>query len=169
MCMQMMEQRREIEADIWRETERCEDCIRTTGKITYPMLVIDLEKLFIANKRYFEDKGFYFEESLRLENGVMKYFALMKPEFPGEMAEKIRKKMKDAQMQFHMHQRTALHKRFDEAVQQTGVKSEAQILVNMAELVFENKAYFEDEGYKFEPYKLAGEADSPTYAWMKKC
>ena len=165
MCMR---QRHEIEADIERELRRCEECIRTTGKMMYPMVVIDLDKIFLANKRYFEENGFFFEESFRLENGVIKYYAIMKPEFPGKMAEIIRKKMKEAQMQFHMRQRTEMHKRFDEAVQQTEVKSDAQIFVNMAELAFENKAYFEDQGYKFLHYKPTSEVtDTTTYAWMK--
>ena len=167
MCKQMMSQRQEIEADIKREVERCEASIRKDGHIVSPSIVIDLENLFIANKFYFEENGFCFEDNTRIENGRIRYYAIMRPSFNGKMAENIRKKMREAQKEFAFHQRVKLQENFNQRVRETGSRSLAQVLVNMSEIVFENKGYFEDEGYYFEPIQFSATDNTSFNAWMK--
>lgn len=167
MCMQMMSQRQEIEADIKREVERCEASIRKDGQVVSPLIVLDLENLFIANKFYFEENGFGFEDNIRVENGRMRYYAIMRPSFNGKMAEDIRRKLKEAQMDFVMRQRTELQEAFEQSARAVGKRRDARVYVNMREIIFDNKGYFEDEGYYFEPGDSSSYDDARFDAWMK--
>ncbi len=166
MCKQMT-QRHEIEADIKREVERCEASIRQDGQIVNPFIVIDLEDLFIANKFYFEENGFCFEDNIRVENGRIRYYAIMRPSFNGKMAEDIRRKMCEAQKEFVMRQRTNLQERFSRSVAENGGANKAQVYVDMRKIVFDNKCYFEGQGYYFEAREDFNDDNSRFSAWMK--
>lgn len=167
MCMQMMSQRQEIEADIKREVERCEASIREDGQVVTPFIVIDLENLFIANKIYFEENGFGFEANNRVENGRLRYYAIMRPFFNGKMAEDIRKKLQEAQREFVMQQRKDLCEAFSQSVMELGSKREARVHVNMREIIFDNKGYFEDQGFYFESKPVCNGEDTRFDAWMR--
>mgnify|MGYP003315834556 CR=1 FL=1 len=167
MCKQMT-QRHEIEADIQRELTRCEKSIRNTGKIVIPMIIIDMEKMFIANKIYFEQNGFCFEDSTRVENGAIKHFAIMRPIFNGEMAEAIRMRIQEAQKDFIMCQRSSLQKDFAKSVSEEGGRKKAQVLVDMREISCDNKSYFEGEGYYFAPKLSCDGEESVFFAWLRK-
>lgn len=156
MCKQM-NQRQEIEADIKREVECCEASIRENGKMVFPSIIIDLKSLIIANKTYFEENGFCFEDSIRIENGELKYYAIMRPIFNGKMAENIRKRIKEAQKLFVLRQRSDLQREFCE---------KGRVRVNMREVAYDNRAYLEDEGFYFEPVSSL-DSDEAQF-WMKK-
>lgn len=168
VCKQMMKQRQEIEADILRELKSCESSIRNNGKMVIPHIIVDTSELFIANKTYFEQNGFCFDDSTRVENGAIKHYAIMRPIFNGMMAEAIRMRMQEAQKDFIMCQRHSLQKDFAKSVSEEGSRKKAQVIVDMREISCDNKSYFEGEGYYFVPKHSCDGEDSVFLAWLRR-
>ena len=163
MCKEMMQQRARVENELKAELERCLEKISNNGESTLPAIKIDLENLFIANREYFERQGFFFEpDSQRIWDNQIKYYAWIKlGGCEGRLAKEFWHKIKEAQKCFDISQRRQIAKKLGEA---GGVT----ISVNMKVLTFENKVYFEELGYIFEPDIRRENGKTLCYAKMRK-
>lgn len=162
MCKEMMEQRSQMEELVWKDLERCLENIRSNGCYDTPIVLVDMEQTFIANREYFEQQGFFFDPQNRIENGRVRYFSWMKlGSSKGNIGEECWRKIKLANEEFIKNQRQEILNRFNS-------DEEHRILVDMSELCLENKLYFEERGYYFTPDTRI-ENGKPRYlAWMQK-
>lgn len=164
MCKEMMEQRVRIENELKAELENCLMIIHNNGECKIPAVMVDLDNLFIANREYFEHQGFFIEPALQKVFGKeFKYFAWIKlgGGGNGNLGKEFWKKIQEAHNFFKNAQRKAISKKLGE----TGG---AIISVNMQKLLFENKLYFEEMGYVFQPDIRRVNGKTLYYAWMKK-
>lgn len=163
MCKAMMGQRNEIEAMIKADLERCVRNIEKNGCSDEPIVKVDLETLFIANRDYFENQGFFFEPEIKVENNRVRYYASLK--LGGEskaLAIECWKKIRDAKAHFARNQRKEIFTLLREA-------QGSVISVDMSSLLFENKLYFEEVGFYFEPEScIIKDGKSMYLARMKK-
>lgn len=160
MSMQMMAQRKEISQDIERVVEFCLSNIRNKGVIDIPSIIIDLETLSIANRRYFEENGFCFEPSTRMENGRVRYYAIMRPIYNGVIANCIREKMIQAQKDYNKRQLQIIENAYKESLKEFGPDL-ARVPIDMRKIILENKIILEEHGFYFQP------RDNEGLCWMK--
>lgn len=162
MCKVMMGQRAKIEEMLNEDLERCLKIIREKGRCIMPNVRLDLETLFIANREYFERQGFFFDEEHRVENNQVKYYAWLRlGGDEGELAAQYWKKIKEAEKTFVKNQRQAISDRLRDA-------QGCSISVDMNQLLFENKLFFEERGYYFEPDVRIENGKAVCLARMKR-
>lgn len=161
MCKEMMGQRAEVTAKLNAELERCLEEIRESGKFVIPSVLVDLERMFIANQEYFESQGFFFETSTRIEKNQVRYYAQLKLGGEGKLGSEYWKRMSEAKKAFVITQRKAI---FEQLKLAQGIK----IPVDMKELLLENKLFFEERGFVFEPHAKREDGKIIHYALMKK-
>ena len=162
MCKEMMGQRANMEEQIHKDLERCMENIRKNGGCDVPIVLVDMERLYIANREYFERQGFFFDSETRIENGKPRYFAWMKLGGAyGELGNECWKKIRMAREEFIKNQRQGIWDRMDKL-------NRHRVLVDMAELCFENKLFFEERGFFFTPDTRVEEGQVHYYAWMQR-
>lgn len=144
MCKEMMGQRNNIEAKLRRELERVTENIRKNGASDMPAVRVDMEELFIANREYFQSQGFFFDFDTRVENDRVKYYAYLKLGGEGALGTTFWKKIREAREYFVKAQRQRIWDHMRDA-------QGCYISVDMNWLLFENKLFFEECGYYFEP------------------
>ena len=161
MCKEMMEQRNKIEEMLNIDMERCLKNIRNTGACDAPTVMVDMEKLFIANREYFERQRFFFEPDTRVEKQQVRYYAWLKLGGKGEMGNSFWKKIHEAKEDYMIEQRKKILNRLK-------VAEGGCVCVNLRKLLFENKMFFEASGYAFEPYTRMESDKVHYFAWIKK-
>ena len=144
MCKEMMGQRHAIEQELKKELERATENIRKNGVFDKPSVMVDMEKMFIANRQYFEQQGFIFEPHTKVEKGQVRYYAWLKLGGEGELGKKFWKKIREAKEDCIKAQRKEIFESLRNA-------EDCNISVDMRQLFFENKLFFEERGYCFEP------------------
>ena len=144
MCKAIMEQRNGILEEFNESMEECLKKLKQTGVYDAPVVMVDLERLYISNREYFEHHGFIFESQNRNVNERIKFYAWMQLAGDGELAKECWKKVREAKKEFISNQRKKICSLLREA-------QGCQILVDLNELCFENKVYFEECGYSFDP------------------
>lgn len=161
MCKQMMEQRNQIESDLNKKLERVLENIRKKGVSNVPAVMVNMDKLFIANREYFEKQGFFFKTIPKIENGNIVCYAMLKLQGDGELASRYWSRIREARKVFVKNQRRIIWDMLREA-------QGCPITVDMKCLLFENKTFFEERGYYFEIESRSGEDQSVYLVRMKK-
>lgn len=162
MCKEMMGQRSKIEELLKKDLERCLENIRQNGVYDAPTVMVDMDNLFIANREYFERQGFFFDSDTRIENNKVKYYAWLKLGGEGgELGRECWKKIREAREVFMKNQRQKIQNLLKSA-------QGCHISVDMKELLFENKLFFEERGYYFEPDTRIENGKLMYLARMKK-
>ena len=161
MCKEMMGQRNKIKTMLDEALNKCLEKIRANGGYDTPIVIVDMEKLFIANREYFEHQGFFFESHTKIVNNRIKCYAKMKLGGDGELAREFWKKIREAREVFVKNQRKKICDYLREA---TG----SYILVDLNDLLFENKMYFEECGFVFEPKTTIEDGEVQYLVCMRK-
>ena len=161
MCKEMMGQRHAIEQELKKELERATENIRKKGVYDKPSVRVDLEHLFIANRQYFEQQGFTFEPNIQVENGQVKYYAWIKLGGEGELGKTFWKKIREAREDCIKAQRKVIYEKLRDS-------GSGKIWVDMTKLFFENKLFFEERGYWFEPDSKIQNGEVMCRACMRK-
>jgi len=162
MCKRMMQQRADIEAVLNKDLERCLEGILKTGRVSIPRVRVDLDELYIANREYFEHEGFIFEAATRIEKNQIKYYAWLRLGGEGTLANQYWKKIKLAEADFVNHQR----QKISDQLRETG--GGYYYIEDISGFRFENKLYFEERGYFFEPVTIIKNGTALNGAHMRK-
>ena len=157
----MILQRKKIQEDIDVVVEVCVQNIRKKGIIDIPSIMIDLEKLSLGNRRYFEENGFCFQPYTLIENGHTRYYAAMKPIYNGTIANSIRAKMLQAQKEYEKEQLEVILRAYEQSVRDFGTDM-ARVPIDMTKIILDNKFTLEGLGFYFESRNQEG------MCWMKK-
>lgn len=162
MCKEMKQQRVALEKKWYEELEKTLSTIRLKGSSAMPTVMVDMEKVFIANREYFEQHGFFFEPVVKVKNNQICYYAYMKlGGGDGELGKDCWKKIREAK-EFYLHnQRNKIEEKLKDA-------QGACILVDMEELLLDNKLHFESRGFVFETYTQIENGRVWHLARMKK-
>lgn len=161
MCKEMMVQRNKIESDLEKDLERALENIRNNGVWDSPTALVNMERLFIANREYFENQGFYFEPATKIEKGKVFYWAWLKLGGEGKLASKCWDKIREARKEYIKNQRKEIFKLLRET-------QGCPITVDMNWLLFDNKMFFEEVGYYFESETRIENGKTVCFARMKK-
>lgn len=161
MCKAMMEQREAIEKALKVDLKRATDNIRKNGVCDAPRVLVDMEQLFIANRQYFKQQGFFFDSDTRIENGRVRYYAWLKLGGEGNLAETFWEKIREANEEFIIVQRKEIFQKLRDS-------QLSYIFVDMQKLLFDNKLFFEEHGFCFEPDTRIQDGTTVYLARMRK-
>ena len=161
MCKRMMQQRVEIEAMLNDNLKQCLENIRQSGHSNLPNVLLDLENVFIANREYFEHQGFCFEPITRGENNQVKYYAWLGLGGEGELGRTFWNRLREAREDFMKEQRK-------EICDHLRAANGSYIIIDINQLLFEHKMFFEERGYCFEPDTIIQNGKMVHLAYMKR-